>query len=375
VSWKVWAGVGAAVAFFVVAAAALVYLLVLTMPLTVDGRATRLSRGAVASEVFARKLATRRNGNLVSAGKRHDVIKVGGGETPYVQVNGQTVGPADQLPAGAVVVTFNGTDTVEPTKVTQEEIPAPIEYQGAGPVESVIESGSAGVREITVGTLSKQIVREKVERKPVSRVIVLSMPGNGTKMIALTFDDGPWPGSTKAIVKILQDNGVVATFFQVGRQARQQPALARLVVKAGMDVANHSETHPLNLGKLSTKGVSNEITQAQFDITKASGQAPKFFRPPGGNTTQAMYAPLDKLGLKWVQWDIDTGDWRKPPAKKIVATVLSRARPGAVVLMHDGGGDRSATVAALPAIIKGLKAQGYVFVKLGALKSIPHRMG
>jgi peptidoglycan/xylan/chitin deacetylase (PgdA/CDA1 family) len=198
---------------------------------------------------------------------------------------------------------------------------------------------------------------------------------SGVKTVALTFDDGPWPGSTQAILKILQQNGVVATFFEIGRQARNSPSLSRQVADAGMEMGNHSETHPLNLGRLSAAGVANEIRYAQKDITRASGKAPTFFRPPGGNTTAAMYPALAKLGLGWVQWDIDTLDWQRPPANKIVGRVLRNVRPGAVVLMHDGGGDRSQTVKALPTIIQKLREQGYVFVTISALSSVPHRMG
>ena len=373
-SWKVWAAGGAAVAFVAVVVAVLLYLFVFTMPITVDGRNVRLSRSATAAEIFSRKLATRQPGNLVSA-KNRKLLERGEGLPAYVQVNGKTVNPAEQLPPSAVVVTFDGEDRVEPVKINKVDVPAPVQYEGAGPIESVVQTGSAGIKEVTVGTISKQVVREKVTEKPVARIVVRSMPGAGSKMIALTFDDGPWPGSTAAIVKILQDNGVVATFFEIGRQARQSPSLSRLVANAGMELGNHSETHPINLDRLSADAVAKEISQGQYDVTKASGQAPKFFRPPGGNTTPKMYGPLDKAGLKWAQWDIDTEDWRSPPAAKIVATVLGRARPNAVVLMHDGGGDRLHTVAALPAIIKGLKAQGYIFVKLDALKIVPHRMG
>ena len=374
VSWKVWAAGGALAAFVAIVVAVLLYLFVFTMPITVDGHSLRLSRNTTAGEVFSRHLASRVPGDLVSA-KDRKVLRRGEGQPAYVQVNGKTVNLAENIPPSATVVTFNGGDTIEPVKIKKVDVPAPLQYEGAGPVESVIQTGSAGVKEVTVGTISKQVALERVTTQPVDRIIVRSMPGSATKMIALTFDDGPWPGSTAAIVKILQENGVVATFFEIGRQARQQPSLSRLVANAGMDLGNHSDTHPLNLGRLTAAGVAREITQGQADITKASGQAPTFFRPPGGNTTPMMNAPLAKLKLQWVQWDIDTEDWKKPTSTVIVTRVLKGARPGAVVLMHDGGGDRSHTVAALPAIIKGLKAQGYVFVKLSALKSVPHRMG
>jgi chitin deacetylase len=194
-------------------------------------------------------------------------------------------------------------------------------------------------------------------------------------MIALTFDDGPWPVQTSAILKILQANNIRATFFEIGQQARHNPKLSRMLTDAGMLVENHSESHPLNLNRLPAAQVAYQIDKAETDITNASGQKPVYFRPPGGNTTASMYPVLTKLGMKWVQWDIDTNDWKEPPVGNIVNSVVKGARPGAVVLMHDGGGNRSHTIAALPTIIQKLKAQGYVFVTLDSLGRLPHTMG
>ena len=303
------------------------------------------------------------------------MLTAGAGGAAFIKSGNHVLALGDAVPTSSNLISFNGTDTVEETRVETQPIEMPIQYEGAGPVETVITSGSAGVRQLTVGVLSGQVVSKHTKVAAVARVVRRTPLYSGAKTVALTFDDGPWPGSTQAILKILQQYGVKATFFEIGLQARQMPSLSRQVADAGMEMGNHSYSHPLNLGRLSAAAVSNQITWGEQAVARASGKAPKFFRPPGGNTTPSMYPVLAKLKLGWIQWDIDTEDWKRPSAGNIESKVLRNVRPGAVVLMHDGGGDRSHTVAALPTIIQGLKAQGYVFVTVSELSSVPHRMG
>ena len=357
-----------------IAAAALLYLTVFTVSVRLDGTTVRLPAGSTVSVLFARGLVQRHSGDLVAA-KDGKVLKAGAGAPPYVALGGKPLSPADQLTAFGDLVSHDGGNTVEKTRVATQPIDFPVRYQGTGPIQSVLASGTDGVAEVTVGVVSEQVVKKRVLVAAVAQVVRRMQLTTGAKVVALTFDDGPWPGSTLAILKILKQYGATATFFEIGRQARQQSSLSRAVAKAGMEMGNHSETHPLNLGRLSATDVAKQIRQAQADITKASGKAPFYFRPPGGNTTPAMYPVLTKLGLGWVQWDINTDDWKRPAASAIVSKVIGNVRPGSVVLMHDGGGDRSHTVAALPTILAKLKAMGYTFVPISALKSVPHRMG
>jgi peptidoglycan-N-acetylglucosamine deacetylase len=367
-----WVLGGAGVGVLVVVAAVL-YLTVFTVSVNLDGKSLRLRAGTTAGDLFKSKLVVKHRGNLVSA-KRAHVLEAGHGGPPYVSADGHPLSSASVLTNSLKLTSHNGTNTVESTRVTTESVKIPTRYVGSGTIESVVNTGVAGIREIRVGTISGEVVSKREVVAPVARLVKLTAPASGAKTVALTFDDGPWPGSTKAILKILKKYGVKATFFEIGQQARKMPSLSRAVGDAGMEMGNHSETHP-NLARLSASAVSNEITRAQNDITKASGKAPKFFRPPGGNTTSKMYPVLSKLHLGWVQWDVDTDDWKKPSASKIVSRVLKNVRPGSVVLMHDGGGDRSHTVEALPKIIEKLQAEGYVFVTVDQLPKVPHRMG
>lgn len=372
-AWLPWVLGGAGLALVAVLAAA-AYFFVFTTAFTLDGQSVRLSAGSTVSTLFSRGLVRRTPGNLVAA-KDHRVLAPGGGGQPYVTGPTGPLGPNDRIAGGSSLESHNGSDTVEATRIVREVVSAPTRYQGDGPVETVLDPGAKGVREITRGTVSNQVVSSREVKAPTARIVRRSALTSGAKVVALTFDDGPWPGQTLQILKILKANGIRATFFEIGRQARQSPLLSRQVADAGMEMGNHSESHPLNLGRLAPAAVERQIVEGQKDIAKASGQAPKSFRPPGGNTTPAMFPVLKKMNLPWVQWDIDTDDWRKPSVQSIVGRVMHNVRPGSVVLMHDGGGDRSHTIQALPQIIKGLKAQGYSFVTISELGSLPHVMG
>lgn len=350
------------------------YFGLLTIGVSVDGKHYRLPSATTVADLLERKIVVRRPGNLVSA-KGHRVLTKGGGGQPYLTDGTRTLGIGETVLGAGELSSHDGTDTVEKTRVTTEAIDPPTEYRGAGPIETTAEEGTPGVREITWGVVSKQVVRKRQVTAPVPRVVVRRALQHGDKTIALTFDDGPWPGSTKAIVEILKKNHVTATFFMIGRQARKSPSLARIVTKAGMAVGNHTDTHSYGFGKMNESTVHKEISYAQHDISKATGQTPKVFRPPGGIKNKHMYKVLKKFDMTWALWTIDTGDWKRPSAGKITSIATKNARRGAVILMHDGGGDRSSTVKALPGIIKKLKSQGYSFVTLDALSSLPHTMG
>lgn len=372
--WLTWMAGGAGAGLLVAVAAFVLYATVWTVSFTIDGRPMRLRADSTVGDLFSRHIVVRKPGNLVSA-KTHRLLKPGVGGQPFVSMGGQVLTADSKLVRSATLVSCDGTDTTEPTRVETETIPIPTRYVGSGPIVSVIETGSPGVRRVVVGTISNEVVRKKQIVAPVARVVSRVEPNSGAKVVALTFDDGPWPGSTKAILKVLKKYGVKATFFEIGQQARRMPALSRAVADAGMELGNHSETHPLTFGHLPASAVASQIKVAENNIFKASGQKPKFLRPPGGFTNPAMYPVLSKLNMGWILWDVDTDDWKRPGSGAIVSRVMRHVRPGAVVLMHDGGGDRSQTVKALPTIIKNLKAAGYSFVTVDELPKVPHTMG
>ena len=173
--------------------------------------------------------------------------------------------------------------------------------------------------------------------------------------MALTFDDGPWPNSTAQILTILTQHQAQATFFVVGRQVERYPELVRQELAAGMAVGSHSYGHPQPFDRLPAARLHDELTRGRRTLGPLRVR-PVGFRPPGGAASATVLATVQELGDRTVLWSVDPADWQPGVSSdQFVRRVLTAARPGAIVLLHDGGGDRSATVAALPAIIDGLR--------------------
>ncbi len=186
-------------------------------------------------------------------------------------------------------------------------------------------------------------------------------PRPSDPVIALTFDDGPTPTFTPQILAVLERYGVSATFFCIGQQVQHYPALVQQTSRAGDAIENHTWSHPV-LTRLSPDAIRMQLNETSLAIRGAIGVSPQFFRPPYGATNGEVRSIASQLGLTQVLWTIDTRDWQRPGVNAIVRTVLSNARNGSIVQMHDGGGNRSQTVQALPQIILGLRQRGFSFV-------------
>jgi peptidoglycan-N-acetylglucosamine deacetylase len=179
------------------------------------------------------------------------------------------------------------------------------------------------------------------------------------KQVALTFDDGPSP-YTPQVLSILRDRHVKGTFFELGSQVSEAPGKARDVYRSGNELANHSLHHELYPGRTS-------MAETNRRIVNATGFHPCLFRPPYGLYTSPMVDAARDLGMNTVIWDVDPNDWAQPGSGTIYQRVVSNVEPGSVVLLHDGGGNRSQTVAALGPIISTLKDRGYELVTLSRL--------
>ena len=175
--------------------------------------------------------------------------------------------------------------------------------------------------------------------------------------VRLTFDDGPNPRATPAILDTLSQYGVTATFFVVGRMAAARPAIVRRESREGHAVGNHSWDHP-DLRKLDSAAVESELTRTSDVIERTTGTRPTEWRPPYGATNAAVEAAAQNVGLtSMVLWTVDPRDWADPPATTVRDRVLHAVRPGSVVLLHDGTGAN--TPEALPLILDGLAERGY----------------
>lgn len=173
------------------------------------------------------------------------------------------------------------------------------------------------------------------------------------KVVYLTFDDGPNPRYTPQVLALLKRHKARATFFMIGSSARSNPALVRRVKAEGHAVANHTYTHPW-LTRIPASAVRSQLRR-----TDAVIGATKCMRPPGGFVNNSVRAVARREGKRIVMWTVDPADWSRPGAKAIASRVLNRTRSGSIVVMHDGGGSRVQTVAALSTLLPRLRAKGY----------------
>ncbi|WP_112236628.1 polysaccharide deacetylase family protein [Kribbella monticola] len=232
-------------------------------------------------------------------------------------------------------------------------------------VRTVAVVGVAAAVGITIGA-ANMIESEAAARPQVKAVAAASQqpttppstpathPAATAKVVYFTFDDGPDPAWTPQILDILARNDAKATFFELGQMADRHPELHDAVLAAGHAIGSQSYSHP-QLTKISAAKRHREIT---------GGPASKCFRPPYGAENAQVKAEIKAAGMKPVLWDVDSLDWTMPGVDAIVTNILTTVHSGSVVLMHDAGGNRSQTVAALEKVLPILAAKGYTFAAL-----------
>lgn len=192
------------------------------------------------------------------------------------------------------------------------------------------------------------------------------LPVGDRKIVALTFDDGPYPPYTKDLLKVLAEENVQATFFMVGANAAKYPDVVLQVAQAGHKIGVHTVNH-IDLMKLDTKHREYQIMAGKAVLQAITGVEPKLFRPPHGFRDWQVLSIADKAGLKTVNWSVLSKDWINPPPEEIARRTLDNVKPGSIILLHDGDSPynqapRDNTVQAVRIIIRELKAQGYEFV-------------
>ncbi len=209
----------------------------------------------------------------------------------------------------------------------------------------------------------------KLENAAINRTLAYTpwvrIAGAQHREIALTFDDGPGP-YTPQILAVLQRAHVPATFFEVGILERYFHASTTAIAADGDAIGDHTEVHA-PMSKLSAADQQSQLLGQARAIERYGARFPRLFRPPYGLWNSTTLALLHKDRMLMVLWTVDTSDYRRPGVKAIVSTAVGRAKPGAIILLHDAGGDRSETVAALPQIIAALRSRHYVFVTVPEL--------
>jgi peptidoglycan/xylan/chitin deacetylase (PgdA/CDA1 family) len=225
---------------------------------------------------------------------------------------------------------------------------------------SASDDASHRAAAVSLTPAEREAQLKAAEEKAVDNVLsytpaVTSGAGKGHEL-ALTFDDGPGP-YTQQLVTELNRLHVRATFFAIGEEERYFSEGTKLELRSGDVVGDHTETHPM-MASLSAHEQREELVEQIARIELLGGPRPRLFRPPYGSFDATTFHLLHQLHLLMVLWSTDTSDYTLPGVGAIVQSALAGAHPGAIILMHDAGGDRSETIAALPAIVKGLRKKG-----------------
>jgi peptidoglycan-N-acetylglucosamine deacetylase len=241
---------------------------------------------------------------------------------------------------------------------------------GHGPAAGLDPAAAASYREAltadfnrtTTAVRAAMTAREAAARHPA---YPLNQPlehiaDNPAKAIALTIDDGPSPVYTPQVLQLLAQYRVTATFSMIGTQVAAYPQLVRKVADAGHVIANHTWTHA-NLPGLSAPNVASQMTRASAAIQAAAGAAPRLFRAPYGAWSPAVIQQCERMQMVPLDWSVDPRDWSRPGVASIVSNIMANTRPGSIILEHDGGGNRSQTVAALRIVLPRLLAAGFRF--------------
>lgn len=194
---------------------------------------------------------------------------------------------------------------------------------------------------------------------------------DGEQVVALTFDDGPHPTTTEQVLNILKQYDIKATFFWIGKNLKNYPKIAEKVVAEGHAIGNHTWSHPYRA--MSESAAAEEIEETAALIQQITGVKTYLFRPPGGMLENGFAAYARQQNYTVVLWSADAKDYRAS-TEAIAENVLRQVKSGAIVLLHDGGGDRGNTVEALPTIIEALKMRGYQFATVPDLLQM-HREG
>jgi len=236
---------------------------------------------------------------------------------------------------------------------------------------AVHEAGLLGRIQTLAGTgrTSFAGVETAAENAAIDRTLaytpVIQVAGSQHRELALTFDDGPGP-YTQQLVGVLDQLHVPATFFEVGEGEQYFSAGTREIVAHGYTIGDHTWSHA-PMSQLSLGDQRSQIRREAHEITSFGAPYPRLFRPPYGLWNSTTVSLLKQYRMFMVPWTIDTSDYRLPGTDSIINTIMSGAKPGAIFLMHDAGGNRVETIEALPKIVAGLRAKGYKLVTVPKL--------
>jgi peptidoglycan/xylan/chitin deacetylase (PgdA/CDA1 family) len=277
---------------------------------------------------------------------------------PVILVDRHPAVASTPVRAGQRIVVTQGT-AIEPTVVSSVRLSADVTATpsvGLPDVERFLwHPGSLPRQPELVGALSGEVVL----MAPVTPTTAAQLETG--KVVALTFDDGPDATWTPQVLRTLAAEGVPATFCDIGRSASAHPDLVRDEVAQGETLCDHTVDHDTTLDHASHERVAFEVDRGADLIDAASGVRPRFYRPPAGVLSPDVIATAHGQGLRVLTWSVDPSDYLVPLPDVLLSRILSQVRPGAVILLHDGGGFRANTVGILASLIDTLRSEGYRF--------------
>jgi peptidoglycan-N-acetylglucosamine deacetylase len=260
------------------------------------------------------------------------------------------------------------------TKLAQVPPGPDVSIEGDGDILRIMQRPAPGTRTVTVDPRTKLVTAEHFTKLP--NPYELDAYGFKPNKVAITFDDGPDPTFTPQMLDVLKKKNAKATFFLIGIPSENDPGLVKRIYNEGHEIGNHTLTHP-NISEVSPWRFETEINVTERLFAAKLGVKPLFFRPPYSIDQEPDTAdevkPLEAvqdMGFITVGDKIDPNDWElnpRPTAEQIAQSVFDQLGKGSIILLHDGGGDRSQTVKALPMIIDGVRARGYEVVPVSEL--------
>lgn len=336
----------------------------------VNGMTCTVDSGTTVADLIADGVVSPEPGNLVAVDG--EVIEEGKGTPFTATINGEeVVDPATAVHKNDTVQISAGTDIMEDYDAKTVEKKPKTTTLGEGAIHAII-TGESGTVEKRTGKISGKTVKEVT--KPVVNNTYFSYNANtgDDKVIALTFDDGPWP-TTNELLDVLKEYDVKATFFTIGEQIADYPDAMKREVKEGHQITTHTWDHASGSGNgvdltlMSPEEQVEEVTKGQEAVTSVTGgEAPTAFRAPGGNFHDDIIWNVAPYVSYEIGWNVDTEDWRTPGADVIADRIMS-AKSGDIVLMHDGGGPRTQTIEALKIALPKMIEKGYKFVTIDEL--------
>ena len=344
-----------------------------SVTIRLNGSNTSVKVGSGIAAIVKEKHVSTTAGDLISVGG--NVLSQGEGYAYSASVNGEDIASdkVDDYRAsdGDDLTIGDGADKYEDYDVTVVEEQPKLEMGGEawGNITYISQWPRVGKREVRYGKVSGETADGDWIQETQNCVVTvhqISPDDSSRKLIALTFDDGPAETYTEKYIEILDQHGIHATFFNLGQNIEQYPDLAKKIVESGNELMSHTYQHQ-QLTTLESAALQSEFSGAFSLIESTTGVKTSSFRPPYGDFKESTWLKSGGLASLSVLWNLDSEDWRRAGSDSIVSKSTTNAFSGAIILMHDGGGDRSQDVEALPQIIETLQAEGYEFVTVGEL--------